>query len=127
MKKIFTLVAMTAFAVVMTACGGNNKKTNDAAATGTETQTETTVAPAAAAAESSALDTYEKLINKMIELQPKLAKGDASAVQEYMKISEEMSKISEQLSKEIADMTPAQAQRFSELGQKLLDAANAAQ
>ena len=126
MKKLFTLAAVMAFAVVMTACGGNNKKTNDAA-TETETQTETTAAPAAAASESSALDTYEKLINQMIELQPKLAKGDASAAQEYMKISEEMSKISEQLSQEIANMTPAQAQRFSELGQKLIDAANAAQ
>ena len=115
MKKLFTLFAATAFVLSMVACGGN--------ASNNSATEETTETPAPAAQENDVMAKYESLVNQAIELQGKVSNGDASAIQEYMKIAEEMGKIAEELSAEMANMTPEQAQRFAELGQKMAAAA----
>ena len=122
MKKLFTLFAVTAFALSMTACGGNSNSNKNTESTETQTEAAAEVA-APAAEEGNVLDKYEKLVNQAIEVYPKVKAGDAAATQEYMKIAEEMSKMAEELTTEMANMTPEQVQRFSELGQKWAAAA----
>ncbi len=123
MKKLCTLFAVSALVLTFAACGGN-KKNNTTEAAG-ETTTETTATPAQTAG-NDVLDKYEALINQAIDLQAKVAKGDAAASQEYMKIAEEMQSMAGELQTAIANMSEADAQRFAELGQKLANAAQAA-
>lgn len=123
MKKFFAIFAVTALALTLTACGGN-KKNNNTETENTET-TEATAAPAAPAAEANVLDKYEALVNQAIELQGKVAQGDAAASQEYMKVAEEMQKIAGELQTAMTNMSEADMARFTELGQKLANAAQA--
>ncbi len=120
MRKQLLMVALVAFTFSFIACGG--KSTTDSSTDNTTTKTET---PAPAAKDNDVLAKYENIINKMIKLYEdgKMQSGDASAMQEYTKLAQEMSDISEQLQKEIQNLTPAQVQKISELGQKLTDAA----
>ncbi len=121
MKKIIFSFLTLALTVSLISCGGGNKSDNSANE-GTSTKTET---PAKG---NDALAKYEALINKMIKLYEsgKMKSGDASAMQELQKMSEEMAAMSTELQKEMQNLTPAEAQKFADLGQKLTDAATKA-
>lgn len=117
------MVAVAALSLSLVSCGGasSEKSTENADSTKVET-------PAADStkvetpAEGDVVAKYEALVNKAIELQAKVAKGDATAVEEYTKISEEMAN----LSSEFANATPEQAAKIAEIGQKLATAAQTA-
>ena len=113
MKKIFTLIAVAALAMTMVACGNNNKKAN----ADTETAVETEKAAPAAAGKST-LDKYADLIEKAIEVYPKVKAGDAGAVAEYTKIAEDMAALSTELSGAMATMSTEDVERFTKLGEK---------
>lgn len=118
MKKISMMVAIAALSLSFAACGGKSD------APKTDSADSTAVATPATTEEADALVKYEALVTKAIELQEKVKKGDAAALEEYTKLGEEMASISTELSQEIAKMTPEQAAKFTELGQKLAAAAN---
>jgi len=125
MKNLFTLCAVAVMALTFAACGNAANKNNADTTDSIETAV-TTEAPVAVAAEESVLDKYEALINQTIELQGKVAAGDAAAAQQLVTVSEEMNKISAELQTAMANMSAEDAQRFAELGQKLAGAASAA-
>lgn len=119
MKKLVIMVAVATLSLSFIACGGKAEtKTEDSTNTPAETTTE-------AKTEGTALDKYEVLITKYIELFEKVQKGDATAAQELGKLTEEMAPLAQQLGQEIATMTPEQQKRFQDLAQKLMDAAQA--
>lgn len=115
MKKILMVVTAAAFLV---ACGGKSTstKTEDTNATQVEATTE---AKEEVKEEGDVLSQYEALIEKAIEVYPKVKAGDATAVAEYQKIAEDMGALSTKLTEEMSTMTPEQANKFAELGQKL--------
>lgn len=123
MKKIYLVFAVLTFTLSFIACGGkgtDKTSSEDASAPKTEKP--------APAKENDILAKYEALINKMIKLyeEGKFQSGDATAMAEYTKIAQEMADMSEELQKEMQNLTPAQVQKFTELGQKLSDAATKA-
>jgi hypothetical protein len=119
MKKYLLIVLIATFTLSFAACSGKKGDTAPA----NESAKEEVTAPTAVTNENDVLVKYEAIINKAIELQEKVSKGDATAVQEYTKLSEEMTSIAVELQNAAANMTPEQAQKFTELGQKWLEAA----
>lgn len=119
MKKFLFVCALAAFSLSFIACG--NKSAKDTPADGATPKTE----EAAPSKGGDVLAQYETIINKIIKLYEdgKIQSGDATALQEYTKLSEEMNGISEELQAQMQSLTPAQTQKFAELGQKLADAA----
>lgn len=105
-------------AAILVACGGKGTtpKAEDANAPQTEVK-------APKAEEGDALAQYEKMIEKVIEIYPKVKTGDASAMAEYQKIATEMAPLATKITEEMANMTPEQQARFAELAQKLAAAA----
>jgi hypothetical protein len=125
MKKIVLMLATAAFMVSFAACGGKSStQTETATDESTETPTEETVAPAAAGGD--ALAKYEEFVNKAIELYPKVAAGDAAALQEYAQLSQEIAEIAQEVSTALTNLTPEQQQKFAELAQKFVEAAQTA-
>ncbi|MDR1403632.1 MAG: hypothetical protein LBJ60_08035 [Tannerellaceae bacterium] len=126
MKKFYLMFVVLTFSLSMIACGGktSDKASSDDAAAAPETEVET-VAPAE---DSGVLVKYEALVNKMIKLyeEGKFQSGDADAIAEYTKISQELADISGELQTEVQQLTPEQVQKFTELGQRLTDAATKA-
>jgi ABC-type Fe3+-hydroxamate transport system substrate-binding protein len=118
MKKIVMMLAMAAFVVSFAACGGKTTQTTTEEST---TLTEETVTPASA--EGDVLAKYEELVNKAIDLYPKVLEGDANATQSYGEIALEISKISQDVSTALATASPEQQQRIAELGRKFAEAA----
>ncbi|MDH6306359.1 hypothetical protein M2459_000346 [Parabacteroides sp. PF5-5] len=122
MKKSYLVLAVLTFTLSFIACGGktSEKATSEDAAPKTEA--------AAPAKGNDVLDKYETLVNKTIELYEsgKFKSGDAAAMQEYTKIAQEMSEMAEELQEAMQNLTPAQVQKYTELGQKLTDAATKA-
>jgi hypothetical protein len=121
MKKIVMMLTIAVFATSFIACGGKSN-------TQSETATDESAAPqteevAPAAAEGDVLAKYEELINKAIELYPKVIAGDASASQEYVQIGQDISGIAQQLAQEAANFTEDQQKRYLELAQKFADVA----
>lgn len=126
MKKTFSMFAVAVLALTMAACGGNSSSNNnstesDAAAT----EVQATETQATAAAEGDVLAEYEKLIDKLIELQGKANKGDMSVMDEYTKLSQEMADFATKHAEEFANLTEAQVLRYQEIGMKLANAAAA--
>jgi hypothetical protein len=127
MKK-FVMIAFVAAATLFTAC---NSKTDSAANTDAGTTTvETTEVEAteveAVASEgtgNAALDKYTEFVEKYIELQGKIKGGDVAAAQELQKLGEELAATTAQMQEEFAKMTPAQAEKYKELAEKLQKAA----
>lgn len=122
MKRIYLVFAvLTTLTLSFVACGG---KGSDKSSSDSAPKTET----AAPAKGNDVLAKYETLINKMIKMYEdgKFTSGDAAAMQEYTKLAQEMSDMSEELQKEMQNLTPAQAQKFTELGEKLTNAATKA-
>ncbi|MDR1919216.1 MAG: hypothetical protein LBQ65_06180 [Tannerellaceae bacterium] len=125
MKKIVLMLATAAFMVSFAACGGKSStQTETTTDESTENQTEETLAPAAA--EGDVLAKYEEFVNKAIDLYPKVIAGDAAAAQEYVKLSQEIAEVAEELGTAFANLTPEQQQKFTELGQKFVEAATKA-
>ncbi|GEM_PF-3590066 len=124
MKKLLFIFTVATFTLSMTACGGKGSANSNSTEETTAPKTETTTSSKG----NDVLDKYEALINKMIELYEngKFQSGDAAAIQEYTKMAQEMTDMSEELQKEMQNLTPAQIQKFSDLGQKLTDAATKA-
>ncbi|WP_163358236.1 hypothetical protein [Dysgonomonas sp. 25] len=116
MKKILMVIAIAAMSVSFVACGGSTANSGE----GTTETTETT--ESSSSSSSNALAEYEKICNKMIELGPKIKAGDASAIQEYTKISEEYAKYAQDHAEDFAKLTPEEAQKLAELGQKVAQA-----
>lgn len=120
MKK-FVMIAFVAAATIFTACNSKTENAANTEAAGTEAVVEET----ATTTESSALDRYAEIVEKVIALQGKAKQGDAEAIKELTALSQEIANMATQLQAETANMTPEQAQRFTELAQKLQDAAMA--
>jgi subtilase family serine protease len=120
MKKYLLIVVIATFTLSFAACSG---KKGDTAPANESAKEEVTAPTPAVTNENDVLAKYEVIINKAIELQEKVSKGDATAVQEYTKLSEEMTSIAVELQNAIANMTPEEVQKFTELGQKWLEAA----
>jgi len=126
MKKTFSMFAVAVLALTMAACGGNSSSNNNSTESNA-TETPAVEAQATAAAEGDVLAEYEKLIEKLIELQGKVNKGDMSAMEEYTKLSQEMADFATKHAEEFANLTEAQVLRYQEIGMKLANAAAAAQ
>ena len=126
MKKTFSMFAVAVLALTMAACGGNSSSNNNSTESNA-TETPAVEAQATAAAEGDVLAEYEKLIDKLIELQGKANKGDMSVMEEYTKLSQEMSDFATKHAEEFANMTEAQVLRYQEIGMKLANAAAAQQ
>ncbi|MDL2230373.1 hypothetical protein LJB87_01110 [Alistipes sp. OttesenSCG-928-L06] len=111
----------------MTACGGNSSNSNASSNEGaaTEATVETPAVEEAPAAGSGMLAEYEVLINKLIDLQAKVQKGDMSIMDEYTKLSQEMTDFATKHADDFANMTEADVQRYNELAMKLANAASA--
>lgn len=114
MKKISMMIAVAALSLSLASCGGKSDapKTDGADTTAVDS-----------AKEPEVLVKYEALVNKAIELQAKVKKGDASAIKEYTQLSEEMTAMATELSQEVAKMTPQQVEKITELGKKLTESA----
>ncbi|MDU1903515.1 MAG: hypothetical protein E6772_01920 [Dysgonomonas sp.] len=124
MKK-FVMIAFVAAATLFTAC---NSKTDGAATTDADTTKVETTEVEAVATEgtgNAALDKYTEFVNKYIELQDKIKGGDVAAAQELQKLGEELAATTTQMQGEFEKMTPAQAEKYKELAEKLQKAAMA--
>lgn len=120
MKKYLLIVVIATFTLSFVACSG---KKGDTTPTNNESLKEDVTASPAITDENDVLTKYEAIINKSIELQEKVSKGDATAIQEYTKLSEEMTSIAVELQNAVANMTPEQIQKFTELVEKWTEAA----
>ena len=127
MKK-YLLIATVALGLTFTACSGAQKQNDSAqpadsvAQPAAVAQPVDTTAAAAATDQSAVLAQYEQLVNKAIELQGKVQKGDASAAQELTKLSEQMTSVTTQLQNAAASLTPEQTQKLTDLAKKWADA-----
>ncbi|MDR1203765.1 MAG: hypothetical protein LBL58_19320 [Tannerellaceae bacterium] len=124
MKKVYLMFVVMAFTLSFIACGGKGAK--EAVSEDTSAPETETVAPAPA--DGDVLAKYESIVDRMIKLYEggKFQSGDAEAMAEYTKIAQELADISEELQTEVQNLTPEQIQKFTELGQKLTDAATKA-
>ena len=120
MKKYLLIITIATFTLSFVACGG--KKVDNTPANNEPNQEEVTNA-SDTTDESNLLVRYEEIINRAIELQEKISKGGIDATQEYAKLTEEMTSITVELQNVLTNLTPEEAQKFAELGQKWAEAA----
>ncbi len=124
MKKISMILFAVAMMVSFAAC--NSTKKEETPAQDEAKQEVKEEAPAAPAGEAANADefiaNYEKLMNDMIPVMEKVAKGDAAATQEYAKYSEQAQKIAADAQKFMPNFTPEQMKKFQEIGQKYAEA-----
>jgi ABC-type glycerol-3-phosphate transport system substrate-binding protein len=126
MKTILMMLAMMASITSFVACGGKSNTTTEESATtsqGTEatgesatTQTGTT-SPVSTGDEL--LAKYEKLVDKVIELFPKVMTGDVSAAKEYSEVMTEIDKIMAESAELLNDLSQEQQLRLVELSRKV--------
>ena len=122
MKKYLLIATVIALGLSVAACTG--KKGENAQATDESTKQEEVVAPTTNSVdENDVLAKYENLIDKLIDLQDKVAKGDAASVEELTKLNEEATALNAELQNAVANFTPEQTQKFTELAQKWAAAA----
>lgn len=121
MKKFFLTLTIAAFTASFVAC--DSKKSETGSSDKDSTNVTTTTPADTVATEGDALAKYTALVEKAIELYPKVKSGDASAVQEYTKLSQELTTMAQDLQKEMSNMTPEQVAKFSELGKKFAEVA----
>ena len=119
MKKYLLIVTVFALGLSIVACTG--KKSENANANEEVKQEE--VAPAADSVNGDVLAKYEILVNKAIELQGKLAGGDAAAAQELAQVGQDIAAMASDLANAAANFTPEQAQKYEDLAKKWTDAA----
>ena len=118
MKKYLLIVTVIAMGLSIAACTG--KKAEKAA---DEPVKQEEVATPKAAGDNDVLAKYESLVNKVIEIQGKVAKGDAASVEELTKLNGELTSLAADLQNAAANFTPEQTQKYTELMQKLAAAA----
>jgi uncharacterized protein YdcH (DUF465 family) len=71
---------------------------------------------------NSYLDTYERLVNKLISAYKKANNGDMTALAEYTSLMEEYDKLSDQMTraeKDLGEMSAAQTARLTRLVTKM--------
>lgn len=122
MKKI-SIALFAATAIFFSSCGGGAKseKPSDVAATQTEQQSENT-SESTSSASGDFLTKYEEVVNKAIPLAEKVKAGDAAAIQEYTSLAQELSQFTQDNQTAISALSPADAQKYTELSQKFADA-----
>ncbi|MDR3219971.1 MAG: hypothetical protein LBU22_13545 [Dysgonamonadaceae bacterium] len=116
MKKILMMFAIASFLVSFVACGGDKKASTE----GTEEITVVEETTETLAGDEDFLVGYEKFVDKAIEsgLYEKVLKGDVDATQEWTKLAEDFSKLSQDASTQVANFTPEQIQKLTEISEK---------
>jgi len=117
MKKYLLIVGVVAMGLSFAACSGNK---GESAKASDETKQEEVVATPPS--DDDLLTNYEALVNKVIELQGKIASGDTASATELTKVNGDVATLVTQLQNELPNFTPEQTQKWTELVQKLADA-----
>ena len=137
MKKIF--IAAFALALVMTACGNNEKKSDsndeissefvvDSAdavveepAVVTDDEKEEVKVTTSAASENwdEVLDEYEDFCNKTVQLAKKAQSGDMSVMTEYASLAEQAQELNEKLENAKDELSAAQVARLNKIASKM--------
>lgn len=121
MKKIsmfFMATAMMAFV----ACGGGEKKSDDAAAETTEAVVEEVAAPSSSSSSSDVVARYQALVDKMVELVPKVKSGDTSAAEEYTKVVQDFTNFAQQNADDWNNLSAEDAAKMQEIALKAAEA-----
>ena len=121
MKKILFSGITVVLMALMVSCGGS-KSTDDATTEETATEEVTEVATETEASASDVLKKYEEFVDQVIPLMAKVKTGDVAAVQEYAKLAEELLKFTQENDAAFGALTEADAKKYQELAQKLIDA-----
>ncbi|MDR0430466.1 MAG: hypothetical protein LBH58_08340 [Tannerellaceae bacterium] len=130
MKKVYLMFAVFVLSLSFVACGGKGSdKPASEDASAVEAEAVVPEAEVAVPAEDNeVLARYEAIVNRVVEMyeEGKLTGESTEAMEEYAKLAQEITEISGQLQKEMQDLTPAQAERFAALGERLANAATKA-
>jgi ABC-type glycerol-3-phosphate transport system substrate-binding protein len=123
MKKFRMLGAAMMVTLLFASCSSKKESTSEPAAQPASSTTQE-VSNSGSENWDEVLKSYEGLVNQYIALAPKVAKGDASALQEYSGIMEKATELSEKLDKAKENaLSPAQAKRLIDLETKMAKAA----
>jgi len=120
MKKYLLIVTVFTLGLSLAACSG--KKAENANASDDATKQEQ-VTPATNPGNDDVLTNYETLVNKVIDLQGKVASGDTTSADELAQVKQNLDSIATVVQNAVANFTPEQTQKYQDLVQKLAAAA----
>jgi len=109
------MAAIVAVALVFASCGGSGKSDNESDSYSSSSSSSQDW--------DALLDSYEQYVDEYVSFVKKAANGDASAMSEYPSLLQKAQEYGEKLESAQGDMSASQLSRYTQITNKMLQAA----